>query len=52
MKVTRKILPFHNFLVNALRAGLIRPALENVFFMTNLPVPLNFFEPLTLAFFG
>ena len=35
----------HNFLVNALRAGLIRPSLENTLSMANLLVPHfpNFF---------
>ena len=35
----------HNFLVNALRAGLLRPSLENTLSMANLLVPLflNFF---------
>ena len=32
-----KVLPFHIFLVNALRAGSIHPSLET---MANLPVPL------------
>ena len=39
-KVKEKILPFHNFLVNALREGLIRHSLENMFSMPNLPVPV------------
>ena len=34
-----KVLPFHNFLVNALH-GLICPSLENPLSMANLPVPL------------
>ena len=31
---------FHNFLVNALRAGLISPSLENLYSMGHLPIPL------------
>ena len=53
MKVKKEILPFHNFLVNASRVGLIRPSLENALSMANLPVPLflTFFEPFTLTSF-
>ena len=42
-----------NFLVDALRAGIIRPSLENTLSMANLPVHLfsTFFEPFTLTFF-
>ena len=32
--------PFHNFLVNPLRAGLIHLSLENPISMANFPVPL------------
>ena len=35
---------FHNFLVNALRAGLISPSLENSYSMGDVPIPFfNFF---------
>ena len=39
VKVKYKILLFHNFLVNALRTGLIHPSLERPHSMANLPVP-------------
>ena len=39
VKVKYKILLFHNFLVNALRAGLICPSLESPASMANLPFP-------------
>ena len=52
MKVKKKILPFYNFLVNALRIGLIRPSLENPFYGKSPRIPiLNFFWPHTLTFF-
>ena len=51
-KVKEKILPFHNFLVNALRVGLIRHSLENIFYAKS-PCPriLNFFFEPILTFF-
>ena len=35
----RMAAPVHDFLVNALRAGLIYPALENTLSVVNFPVP-------------
>ena len=54
MKFKNKVLPFHNFFVNPLRAGLICSSLENPLSMANLPVHFfkNFSELLTLTFFG
>ena len=40
-KVKKKILQFHNFLVNAFRVGLICPSLQKTLSMANLPVPLH-----------
>ena len=55
MKVGSRIFSFLNFVVNALRTGLIRPSIENPPFDGKFTRPpfLNFFEPpLTLTFFG
>ena len=49
----KKVLPFHNFLVNALRADFISPSLEKPFSMTNLSfLTLTIFDNLLWQLFG